>query len=219
VLTGMRSFGRAAAEARLGWRLGLGVELALLDTIQAGEGGTRSPASPTPTPRPSSAKPPSKPASEAPKGPTSSGGAVAATPTPNSATSGSEAELADLVAEQWESILAAAYRLDSRTQALLKSGRLLGVQRGRVVLGFPTEILREKMEKGHSIGFAGRAIQEVVGVSLEVRCVLLEHWSADAPPGKETTPPMEAEGMVATAVRELGGHVVAVRPAPGEPNA
>jgi hypothetical protein len=29
---------------------------------------------------------------------------------------------------------------------------------------------------------------------------------------------MADDGMVATAVRELGGHVVAVRPAPGQEN-
>src|SRR3970040_1542441 len=43
ILAGLRSFGRAAVDARLGWQPSLGLELALMDTIQA----VRS--SPTPT--------------------------------------------------------------------------------------------------------------------------------------------------------------------------
>jgi hypothetical protein len=117
------------------------------------------------------------------------------------------------VSEKWEAILEAAYRLDSRTQALLRSGKLLGVRDGRVIVGFPTEILREKMEKGHSLTHARRAIEQVIGAALEVRCVLLNRWSADETPAP--VEPMQDDGMVATAVRELGGHVVAVRPAPG----
>lgn len=124
-----------------------------------------------------------------------------------------------MVAENWDAILATAYRIDTRTQALLKSGRLLGVRDGRVILGFPTEILREKMEKGHSLGHASRAIEEVVGVPFQVRCVLQQHWSPEKGGEPESAPPMEDDGMVATALRELGGHVVAVRPAPAEPNA
>jgi DNA polymerase-3 subunit gamma/tau len=219
ILAGMRAFGRASAEARLGWQPGLGLELALLDTIQAGDGTARPPVDPAPMGRSSPGKPPKAAPTEAAKA--MEGGAEPAPKTSSAAgrDPAEDSNLSETVAENWEAILAAAYRLDSRTQALLKSGRLLGVHRGRVVLGFPTEILREKMEKGHSMGFASRAIEDVVGVPLEVRCVLEEHWSADTSPGNETTPPMEEEGMVATAVRELGGHVVAVRPAPGEPSA
>jgi hypothetical protein len=118
------------------------------------------------------------------------------------------------VSENWEAILEAAYRLDTRTQALLRSGKLLGIREGRVVIGFPTEILREKMEKGHSLTHARQAMEQVLGAGIDVRCVLLSHWSGDE--GPAPTEPMAEEGMVATAVRELGGHVVAVRPAPGQ---
>jgi hypothetical protein len=118
------------------------------------------------------------------------------------------------VAENWEAILEAAYRLDSRTQALLRSGKLLGVRDGKVVIGFPTEILQEKMEKGHSLTHARQAMEQVLGIAVEVRCVLQSRWSGDE--GPAPSEPVTDEGMVATAVRELGGHVVAVRPAPGQ---
>jgi DNA polymerase III subunit gamma/tau len=212
VLAGMRSFGRAATEARLGWQPGLGLELALLDTVQVVERAGSNPAGAAPVSR--RPQPVGEPSASAKPRTAAERPATKAAPQPPA-----ESATSDTVSEQWDAILTAAYRIDTRTQALLKSGRFLGVHNGRVVLGFPTEILREKMEKGHSLGHASRAIEEVIGVALPVRCVLQQHWSTDGEGDREAAPPMEDDGMVATAVRELGGHVVAVRPAPSEPSA
>jgi DNA polymerase-3 subunit gamma/tau len=211
VLAGLRAFGRAAGDARGAWQPSLGLELALVDTIQAGQAEPVRSASPMPPPRASAA-----PAPAADRKPP--GGPPAPPPVPKkaSAPANEGAVTARAVAENWEAILEAAYRLDTRTQALLRSGKLLGVREGRVVIGFPTEILREKMEKGHSLTHARQAIEQVLGARVEVRCVLLSRWS-----GEESAAPVEPmadDGMVATAVRELGGHVVAVRPAPGQEN-
>jgi DNA polymerase-3 subunit gamma/tau len=209
ILDGLRSFGRAAVDARLGWQPSLGLELALMDTIQ-GARSAPAPAAAAP-PRPAAPKAPSpiesKPADRPVPAPSAPAKKAGAAPTEVSVT-------AKAVAENWEAILDAAYRLDTRTQALLRSGKLLGIRDGRVVIGFPTEILREKMEKGHSLTHARQAMEQVLGAGVEVRCVLLSHWSGDEAPA--TAEPMAEEGMVATAVRELGGHVVAVRPAPGQ---
>ncbi len=214
VLAGLRAFGRSAAESRPGPQPALGLELALIDTVQPEERPRPSappPAAAPPTARPASTASPARPAGKKPE---QSAEAVVAEAEPGAPARAGE------VARQWEAILEAAYRLDTRTQALLRSGRMLGVQSGRVVLGFPTEILREKMEKGHSLTYAQQAIEQVVGARLEVRCVLIEQWSAQDEPSESQ--PMEDDGMVATAVRELGGQVVAVRPAPRQdstPNA
>jgi DNA polymerase-3 subunit gamma/tau len=208
ILAGLRSFGRAAVDARLGWQPSLGLELALMDTIQA--------ASPAPTPASAAPPPaaPAKPPSPADRKP-ATGVAPPPAPPKKAGAGPTEASVTvKAVSENWEAILEAAYRLDTRTQALLRSGKLLGIREGRVVIGFPTEILREKMEKGHSLTHARQAMEQVLGAGVDVRCVLLSHWSGDE--GPAPTEPMAEEGMVATAVRELGGHVVAVRPAPGQ---
>ncbi len=210
VLAGLRAFSRAAVDARLGWQPALGLELALMDTIQA----ARAAAEPTP-------RPPASPTAQAVEHKLQS--APAPTPPPPKKAGGQTSDAAvtaKAVAENWEAILEAAHRLDTRTQALLRSGKLLGMRDGRIVIGFPTEILREKMEKGHSLTHAQQAMEQVLGARVEVRCVLLSHWSGDEAPAP--VEPMEDEGMVATAVRELGGHVVAVRSAPspeGQANA
>ena len=211
VLTGLRAFGRAAGEARQSWQPSLGLELALMDTAQvvanpapasppAPAGRRQGPLTVAPPPSPER-----KPQADPARSQTDNAGSGAPPPT--------AAVTSQAVTENWEAVLEAAYRLDSRTQALLRSGKFLGVREGRVVIGFPTEILREKMEKGHSLTHARRAIEQVLGLPLEVRCVLLGHDPGDAEPSPPQ--PIEADGMVATAVRELGGQVVAVHPAPG----
>jgi len=216
VLTGLRAFGRVAVEARLGWQPSLGLELALLDMILPARDPGAAPAAP---PRRETAAPPAAKATRAtdPPSPPSAARTPPADATPAAPPSSDPTIGSKTVAENWSAILEAAYRLDTRTQALLRSGRLLGVRDGRVVVGFPTEILREKMEKGHSLTYARRAIEQVLGAPLDVRCVLLAAGSADGEPAPPE--PIDGEGMVATAVRELGGHVVAVRPAPPEANA
>ena len=167
LLAGLRSFGRAAVDARVGWQPSLGLELALMDTIQAQPSATA----------PAGVAPPRSPAAKAPPPvevqPTR---ATAPPPAPKKAGASTteSAVTAKAVAENWEAILDAAYRLDTRTQALLHSGKLLGMRDGRVVIGFPTEILREKMEKGHSLTHARQAMQQVLGAPVDVRCVLLQ---------------------------------------------
>ena len=56
-----------------------------------------------------------------------------------------------------------------------------------------------------------RSLEEVLGRPLGVRCVLLKAWTENGNP-EQTTPSMEDGGMVATAVRDLGAHVVDVKP-------
>ncbi len=109
------------------------------------------------------------------------------------------------VLDLWPKLLAAAYRRDPRAQALLNSSKPMGVSAGGLVLGFQSDLLREKMEKGHNSQLIAEAMEEVLGGPLEVRCVLIEEWEA----GSSTTPPPVQEGgMVALALRDLGGQVV-----------
>jgi len=208
LLTGIRAFHRAATEGRAGWQPGLALELALLEAATPGAAGAAAP--PPPMPK-TAAPPPPAPPRERPR--TTPEAPSAASLAPSAPRPGFQA-----IVDRWSEILKAAYRLDPRTQALLNSCRPLGVHDGRLVLGFGSEILREKMEQGHSLSVAQRAVEEAMGVPLGLRCVLQDQWrprdSDPAPP-----PPMDDEGMVATAVRELGGHVVQVQSLPPETNA
>jgi hypothetical protein len=115
----------------------------------------------------------------------------------------------------WRDILQATRQFDPRTQALLNSSTPLGMDEGVLILGFRSDLLREKMEKDHNVSNARRAAQQVLGYQISLRCVLLGAWRAESKLD-EQPPPMEEGGMVATAVRDFGAHVVDVEKLPPE---
>lgn len=205
LLNAVRSFNKAAVETRLGWQPGLALELAFVDCAR----GPTVEASPDPPP-----DPPRRPAQSAPS--TSRGPEPkASTPTPRPAQQAApSADLTfSMIVGRWRDVLAAARRRDPRTQALLNSCRPLGLEAGVLVLGFASDLLRDKMEKGHSLALAREALQEVFGVAVEVRSALVSGRGADGKTEAQAEP-VEEDGMVATALRDLGAQVVEVKPVP-----
>jgi hypothetical protein len=125
--------------------------------------------------------------------------------------------------ERWRDVLKAAYRRDPRAQALLNSCKPLGIEKGNVVLAFSSDLLREKMEKGHNLACVQEALLEVMGEPLGVRCVLTRapavKQAAQEPDESRPVEPVEEGGMVATAIRDLGAQVIDVKPLPPDGNA
>jgi DNA polymerase-3 subunit gamma/tau len=120
------------------------------------------------------------------------------------------------IQKHWRDILQAVRQYDPRTQALLNSCDPIGVEGDALILAFRSDLLREKMEKDHNIANACKAAGEVLGKTITVRCVL----SGAKGPEKvdeDRSPPMEEGGMVATAIRDLGAHVVGIEQMPPDP--
>jgi hypothetical protein len=91
------------------------------------------------------------------------------------------------------------------SQALINSGRPLGLEGEVLVLGFASDLLREKMEKEQHIRVAQAAIQEALNHPLRIRCVLTERWMQGERSDESIS--VEDGGMVATAIRDLGAQV------------
>ncbi len=215
VLRAIHSFGQAASDRRTTWLAALPLELAL---VEAAEQGTPSnPGSPSPgkpAPPPSTASPPKleerrggksqpdKPSTSAP--PTTAGEGVISL---------------EMLLTSWREILQAVRQQDPRVQALLNSCRPLGIEKGSLVIGFSSDLLREKMEKEHNIDIVCKALKQVCGVTLGLRCLLTESWQDGRRSEEEAPPPMEDDGMVATAIRELGAQVVEVEQWPPDQRA
>jgi hypothetical protein len=119
----------------------------------------------------------------------------------------------DLILDHWRDILQSARRHDPRAQALLNSCRPLGLDADTLVIGFSSDLLREKMEKGHNISVARDALREILGKEISLRCVLSDVW-ADGLNNDNQAAPMKDGGMVSTAVRDLGAQVVDVEQLP-----
>jgi len=193
LLNALRAFSQATRSQPGNWQPGLALELAYLEAIH--------PEKPKPDPEPAAA---ARPAASQPPAADRERRAARSQASPAAAREGGGIDF-QAVLDSWPRLLTAAYRRDPRAQALLNSSKPMGVSAAGLVLGFQSDLLREKMEKGHNAQLIMEALEEVLGGPLEVRCVLIEEWKADSstPP-----PPVQEGGMVAMALRDLGGQVV-----------
>jgi hypothetical protein len=107
------------------------------------------------------------------------------------------------VRRAWPQVLAALRQQNLRAEALVKSGSLLGVKNNVLYLGF-SEVLRQKMETGDNLTMLRQALSQALQLEVEVRCVVAAGKRSELPPD------IENDGLVATALRDLGGEIVDV---------
>ncbi len=208
LLTAIRAFSKAAVEGRTTWQSSLPLELAFIEASELSGGNTGSSGeAPSRTLRETKVEgssPARNPDSES----------VKKNPSKAEGTQQAGGNFQRIL-DHWREILLTTRRHDPRAQALLNSCRPLGIESGELVIGFRSDLLREKMEKGHNLSIAGKALEEVLGLSLGILCVLTDTWEPINANASQSLP-IEDGGMVATAVRDLGAHVVDVENLPPE---
>jgi DNA polymerase-3 subunit gamma/tau len=107
------------------------------------------------------------------------------------------------IAKVWKQVCAAIKPQSSSLNALLNSCKLLEVKEGVLVLGFQSELLRSKADTPEQMEITRKAIADVFGVDVPVRCVVSN--------AKQSAPPdVKADGMVAAALK-AGGEIVDVQ--------
>jgi DNA polymerase-3 subunit gamma/tau len=200
----IRAFNHAANDARLAWQPSLPLELALVESLETQSQAGASPSTPAASPKVAATP---KPVSQNSSGAAQPQGQLApkeAALEEGAATPEAEAEpLPQTIAQNWDQIRSLVRRISPQTQGLLNSCRLLGVKDGALVLGFGSDLLKAKMEQGDHIQVTCQAIAEVLGVEMPVRCVTSTK-SASLPSH------VDQDGLVATALRDLGGELVDV---------
>ena len=72
------------------------------------------------------------------------------------------------------------------------------------------------MENGSKLDITRQALEDVFGRKVEVRTTLTRAWKPGSDDSSASTPPMEDDGMVATAVRDLGAQVVDIENLPSD---
>lgn len=218
LLAAITAFSSAGSLGRSSWLPGLPLEMALIEAVDAGE----LQAQPAPVAAPTASagngsvakkasKPSKKRVKESPAGKAASP-EKKQQPEKKRRSKGASAQgglTFQVLKERWTDVLAAALRLDRAVQALINSGRPLGLEGEVLVLGFASDLLLEKMVKEQNIEVARSAIEEVLNVPLGIRCVLTEKWNQGE--RDENPPPVEEGGMVATAMRDLGAQVSEVK--------
>jgi DNA polymerase-3 subunit gamma/tau len=195
----IRAFNHAASEARLSWQPALPLELAMIESVEVPSMETvpvQEAAAPQKISTPQKASKPASQVAATPK--------VTATPTETPAKSEPEADpVPTNIAQNWDQIRAIVRQKNPQTQALLNSCKLMGVKGNALILGFNGEFAKSKMEQAENLEILKQAMEQVMGESMPVRCVL----SA----GKSLPADVDNDGMVATALRDLGGEIVDIQ--------
>jgi DNA polymerase III subunit gamma/tau len=222
LMTAIRAFDHAAQHASIGWQPGLQIELAAVKTIEAEEDPrsftdnkptlsvkpktlTSSYSAPEQHKEPLDSKNKDivdshfenkKPAQDPP------GSDIKDEPAnkPNPANNEKEAFT---IKSQWKEIRTAAKEISPETAALLNSSRTTEIKNGRLVLGFSSAMLRDKMEAGQNLENARKAIRQVTGIEIPIDCRIAGKEENPVPYGME----VDHDGMVGAALK-LGGKII-----------
>ena len=207
VLRMIKSFNAAAVDLRGGWQPSLPLELALAETMEMPPATSlQKPPAEKPADMAKPEKPANKPAyrpADKPSDRSTDRPAphqVAEKPAEESAPQAGEAGITlAQVLKDWKQV-GALVKSNMSLSALLNSCRLLEVKNNTLTLGFSSEILRTKADTPEQIALIRKAISEVLGVELAIRCVVTS--------GKRNVPPnVKPDGMVAAALKN-GGEIV-----------
>jgi len=198
-------FNRAANDARSAWQPSLPLEMAFAEALMNGEPSESGPGGASKNVSETSAQTASKaaPASRSAAAPPASAAEPVSEEEMDSSSAGGLT--VKLVNHHWRQVLSLLRQTNNSTaEALLRSGRLLGVKDGAVYLGF-SEVLKSKMEKTDTLGIVQRAFEQVMKMDVPIRCVVFTGKTGTLPPD------IDSDGMVATALRDLGGEIVDVQ--------
>ena len=109
----------------------------------------------------------------------------------------------EMIRQNWNRIGALIRQRNPHTQALFISCKPLGFKDGCLVLG-ASDFVKAQLEKPEHTELAEQALAEVFGAQVPLRCVVAS--------GKKGAPPdVDSDGIVATALRDLGGEIVDVQ--------
>jgi len=199
----IRAFNTAAVEARLSWQPSLPLEMAFVESI-SGQPAVPSSQETPPTEKESVvqeaiAQKGSKPAPSARRTKNAPSEPEQLAPTMSDSPLGKRLE------ENWRQILQIVREQKSNLSGLLNSVKSRHLDDNVLVLGFASDVLKSQMEKADNIEIVQNAVKEAIGEEVRIRCTTVSAQRS-APPAE-----VDHDGMVAAAVRELGGEIVDVQ--------
>jgi DNA polymerase-3 subunit gamma/tau len=205
LLAVIRVFNFAAVEAKSSWQPALPLEMAFIEAQSLMPSANQPPpAEPAKVDRPSAGES-ARSTKQANRSETQS---VSAPPpdVPESTAQPETGELSlSLVEQNWRQVVDLVRKVNPSTQGLLNSCQSMGVKDGILYLGFSTENVRALMEKGDNLTITRKALSETLGREVEVRCIVAGARRNPLPAD------VDREGMVASALRDLGGEIVDIK--------
>jgi len=202
LLSSIQVFNRAATEGKANWMPALPLEMALIETLELSSPAADEipqPPAPSPEKRKSSAKNVKEVKETSPEPPQK----AAQVSTNESAPVDSQST--QRFEDNWRQVYAQLNKAHPQLAALVNSARSRRLENNILTLGFPSNLLKEKMEKNDNLQVVEKVLEQIFNEEILVRCVVLT--------GKQNTPQpgVDHEGMVASALRDLGGEIVDIQ--------
>jgi DNA polymerase-3 subunit gamma/tau len=207
----IRAFNQAVAESRSTWQPTLPLEMAFVDALQHLQGGVSDNqiAESPHLPREQSARrvdtPPPNLAQAAPE-PTSLKPVHQAEPEPQTSATLEETpqdkQATQTLGEAWQKILGLVRKQNLKANGLLNSCKGRFMRSNVVYLIFASDILKESMEKPENRESVEAVLSKVFERQIRVICQVDTAQRDAIPPG------VDDDGMVAAALRDLGGEIV-----------
>ncbi len=201
-------FNQAATEIRSSWQPALPLEMAFIQAI-------------TPAPLVAQAPPAAEKAvSRAPEpavskparaGSGQAGESAAARPTPPAPvtqlveSSPEDNSLNQRLQVEWKEILRLLKLRDPSLSGLASSSNVQNIKNNVLRIGFKGEILPGRMNQTENVKVMQEVVKQVLGVELGIQGYAVS-GSKSAPP-----PEVDGDGMVAAALRDLGGEIVDIQ--------
>jgi DNA polymerase-3 subunit gamma/tau len=107
------------------------------------------------------------------------------------------------IQQNWPRIKQSAKEMKVNIAGLLNSCTLVAIKDGVLLIGFSSDLLKQKMEAGDNLQLAHRAIHKVTGLDIPVKCVVIGAKGNVSGPD----PDIEGDGIVGTALN-MGGQIV-----------
>jgi hypothetical protein len=107
--------------------------------------------------------------------------------------------------KSWNLVLAQLKNQNSSLNALVNSAKARSLKGNTLTLGMSGEVLKMRLEDPANITLLETVLKQVMGREIFVQVVLTS--------ATKTTPPAEVDndGMVASALRDLGGEIVDIQ--------
>jgi hypothetical protein len=106
------------------------------------------------------------------------------------------------LAASWNKILVLVRKENPITYGLLNSCKSRFMRGDQVLLGFPSDLLKDKMEKEVNLELSRHIISEFFQRPIAIRCYVDTQQRSALPPE------LDDDGVVASAIRDLGGELV-----------
>ena len=197
-------FNQAAIEIRSGWQPALPLEMAFAQAI--------TPPAPAVQPSAGQEKPASRPP-EAPSPPPARSRSVkhqpaepeaASPPAPVVESSPQDVSLNQRLQAEWKEILRILKLRDPSLAGLASSSVVQNIKNNVLRIGFKGEILPGRMNQAENVKVLQEVVKQVLGIEVSIQGYAVGGGKA-APP-----PEVDGDGMVAAALRDLGGEIVDV---------